>query len=466
MKRNALCPCGSQKKYKHCCLKEEGAIASLEYDVEWQRVRQIEGKIWEAAYSFALKEWGEEILEDGWDGFSLEWDLKEDSPDGQELFPGWFIFQWVPFNYSEKWAHLGKNLTIADLYLLKHPNKEYERFLSAVHQSPYSFFLVEDVIPSKRLILKDLILDKTMTIKEKSGADISFKGTVVFGRTLFYMNQSIQIGLGTVALPIRYAMDVLDLREEIIKKEKKLTADSLIEYEEDLRAFYFQLCEAAFHPPKLCNNDGDPIVLCTLHYTLKCSPKDAFTSLISLCKSRKPKEILEEGRFDKNRELIQIDFPWINNRSSNLILGHIEIKRDKLKIDVNSVERSEKIKKEIKKRLPEAFFKKMSKQSLETLKDKKPSARSKPSDPSPAEKKAMQHLTQSYYQNWLSTSVPALRGKTPREATQTPEGRKRLELLLLDFEMSNQKNEPHCYIDVQSLRKELGLLRGQTCLQD
>lgn len=455
LKRNTPCPCGSQKKYKHCCLAKSVTLSSLEYDVEWQRLRQIEGKIWEGAFAFAKEEWGPEIVQDGWDAFCLGIELERDSPDGDHLFPGWFVFRWVPFDYSEKWEHLGSNLTIADFYLQKHPGKEYESFLSAVDQSPFSFFLVEDVIPSRRLVLKDLLLDRTITIKERSGADPGFKGMIAFARLISLKDQSLQISFGTTPLPMRYAMDVLDLKQEILKKEKNLTTTSLMKYDDDLRGAYLAWAESVHQPPRFCNNDGDPIVLCTLHYKLKCSPKEAFDQLAPLCKGENPNELLEDGEFDKNHELKVIQFPWFKSRSNNLILGDIKIKRDQLTIHVNSIERSKKIQNEIEKRLPEALFKKMDTESPENLKSKKAS----PSPLPPAEEKEMMKaILKNYYRDWLDTSLPALHGKTPREAAKIDEGRERLELLLCDFEMSNQEKGDHLRIDVQALRQELGLL--------
>lgn len=455
VERNALCPCGSQKKFKHCCLAKSVILSSLEYDVEWQRLRQIEGKIWEGAFAFAKEEWGPEIVQDGWDAFCLGIELERDSPDGDHLFPGWFVFRWVPFDYSEKWEHLGSNLTIADLYLQKHSGKELGFFLSAVDQSPFSFFLVEDVISSRRLVLKDLLLDRTITIKERSGADPGFKGMIAFARLISLKDQSIQISFGTTPLPMRYAMDILDLKQEILKKEKNLTIASLMKYDDDLRGAYLAWAESAHQPPRFCNNDGDPIVLCTLHYKLKCSPKEAFDQLASLCKGEDPNELLEDGEFGKNHELKAIQFPWLKSRSNNLILGDIKIKRDQLTVHVNSIERSKKIRKEIEKRLPEALFKKMDTESPENLKSKKAS----PSPLLPAEEKEMMKaFLKNYYHDWLDTSLPALHGKTPREAAKTDEGRERLELLLCDFEMSNQEKGDHLRIDVQALRQELGLV--------
>ncbi|MBF5059875.1 YecA family protein [Candidatus Neptunochlamydia vexilliferae] len=458
VKRNAPCPCGSQKKYKHCCLSKLSSLAPIEYDVEWQRLRQLESRIAGDTLRFAEEEWGSEILDDGWAAFSLESGLQEDSLDGEHFFPEWFVFRWIPSDYSNRWAHLGQNLTMAELYLQKNPSSQRERFVSAVKRSPFSFFLIEEVIPSRRLVLKDLILDRTVTVKENLGADPKAEGKVILARPAFFgEGHSIQIGVGITFLPARYGINVFDLKEEILKREKNLNEESLMKYDNDLRRAYFAWSDSLHQLPKLCNNDGDPIKLCTLRYRLECPPRLAFDRLAPLYKLENPKKLLKRGKLDGDQELKSIDFPWIKDRSSATVLGQIKIDQDRLTIEVNSVNRSKKIRKEIAECLPEAIFERLETQSLdpEILKAKGPV---KPSpEPSPEEKKAIKDYLSKHYKSWLDKPAPSLNGKTPRQASKSSKYRERLEFLIYELEQSSQKRDPHLNPDVQYLRQELGL---------
>jgi hypothetical protein len=61
--------------------------------------------------------------------------------------------------------------------------------------------------------------------------------------------------------------------------------------------------------------------------------------------------------------------------------------------------------------------------------------------------------------SWITQKIPALRGKRPKQATKTSEGRELLESLLLDFEKSAKKGND---IDfqlklIQEVKDELGL---------
>lgn len=277
---------------------------------------------------------------------------------------------------------------------------------------------------------------------------------VVFARLISYEEQCIQLGFGTTPLPLRYAMDVLDLKKDILENEKSLTPDTLLKYDDIVRDAYFVWAKSAYQLPQITNNDGDPIVLCTLYYKLSCSPKMVFDHLVPLCKGEKPKNLLMDGKF-RNNELYSIRFPWIKNQSKDLILGDIKIEDNKLIICVNSVERSKKIQKEIKRRLPEAIFEseKVKPLNLKNLKQKSAA----PSPPTVEEKTIIRMYLKKYYKEWLDSPLPALNGKTPRQTAKTDEGKERLEFLLLDFEMSNQHQSAHLEIDVQALRQELGL---------
>ena len=67
-------------------------------------------------------------------------------------------------------------------------------------------------------------------------------------------------------------------------------------------------------------------------------------------------------------------------------------------------------------------------------------------------------MAQAHWENWFDESIPALKNKTPREATQTKNGRERLEALLLEYENYDLKQENNIFkADIPYLRKELGL---------
>lgn len=71
--------------------------------------------------------------------------------------------------------------------------------------------------------------------------------------------------------------------------------------------------------------------------------------------------------------------------------------------------------------------------------------------------KIMHELKEAYYTDWLDESVPALAGKTPRQATRTKSDRERLELLIKEHENGEARLPQEERFDFSRLRAELGL---------
>jgi hypothetical protein len=64
----------------------------------------------------------------------------------------------------------------------------------------------------------------------------------------------------------------------------------------------------------------------------------------------------------------------------------------------------------------------------------------------------------AHWDAWLDTPIPALKNQTPRRAALTPEGRERLEALLIGLEYRNESAiQPELRPDVVDLRRKLGL---------
>jgi hypothetical protein len=59
--------------------------------------------------------------------------------------------------------------------------------------------------------------------------------------------------------------------------------------------------------------------------------------------------------------------------------------------------------------------------------------------------------------DWIDQALPALRGKTPRDATRTPSGRARVELLLKEMELSEATLPAPERYDFSGIRSVLGL---------
>jgi hypothetical protein len=72
--RNDPCPCGSGKKYKHCCYGENSPVLRqvVTYDdADWTKIRRTEGDVVRRILGFALRRYGKEVFQEAQEEFGL-----------------------------------------------------------------------------------------------------------------------------------------------------------------------------------------------------------------------------------------------------------------------------------------------------------------------------------------------------------------------------------------------------------
>ena len=94
--RNDPCPCSSGRKYKHCCLPKDQAIAPEE--LAWRRVRRATEPLGAELMREAARCFGAAGLDEAWSEFNL---FEEDEPFDDAspyvtLFFSWFLHDWQP----------------------------------------------------------------------------------------------------------------------------------------------------------------------------------------------------------------------------------------------------------------------------------------------------------------------------------------------------------------------------------
>jgi hypothetical protein len=78
----------------------------------------------------------------------------------------------------------------------------------------------------------------------------------------------------------------------------------------------------------------------------------------------------------------------------------------------------------------------------------------------PEVQEQMRHMLQGHWQNWIDERIPALCGRTPRQAVKTPDGMESVEALLLDAERHSGYNGSMQEIEhktIEDVRRKLGL---------
>jgi hypothetical protein len=256
------------------------------------------------------------------------------------------------------------------------------------------------------------------------------------------------MGLSEFLIPPSRKTDVIRLRKQLQRHQTPVSDDTLREWEEAVREMYFHIDQALHTRPRMVNTDGHEIELHRLIYEVT-SADEAFEKLCGLCVTMTPEELRTDAQRDHSGRIMKVEFPW--NRKghkgdkvfSDTILGQIAIDGTRLIAEVNSARRAVKLRREIDTRLGDSGrFIIDEIQELESLPDNEEAASGADTIMEEHEElmsypevqeKVTKALTE-FWENWVDTDIPALEGKTPREAVRTADGRESVEALLKDAE--------------------------------
>jgi hypothetical protein len=475
--RNDPCPCGSGKKYKRCCLAQAAAV-----EMTWQRMRRAEGSVVEKVLAFAKARYGTGVLLHAWEEFTFGSETEPaDDPLFESSFIPWFAFNWRPdvTPASDKVRLRPAPLALQCLAADADRFDEFEqRFVCAICQRPYSFYAVTAVTPGQSLALKDVMTHREYTVRERSASTMVRQGAVLYTRVLEMDGVAIMCGCAPLIIPAGERLWLLDVRHSLTRKRAPIREEQLHKYAVALRTAYFDIADRLYHPqlPTFSNTDGDPLLLQTLHFELRCSPQAAFERLRSLSLDRPARECMEDPKYDAAGALHAVRFSWLKAGNAkhkewdNTILGTLQINGAKLTVDVNSQRRADAARSEVERRLgTDAMYRTRVMESVEkaiqergtrpeTARERRAREDNERLNALPEVQEHLRATAAAHWRNWLDEKIPALRNRTPRQASRTPEGRERLEALLQSFAVQDDAHGPTPFsADVAALRKELGL---------
>ncbi len=455
--RNEPCPCGSGKKYKHCCLP----VARPSSDSPWSRQRDASGRLTQGLMQFARRRFAEDIHE-AWLDFNQDDDpipLDKDVAEGQIFMP-YFLFDWDPGPRpsGRRRSILGAGL-VARNYLVEASGRLSELELMILQQAttqPVSFYEVVGCHPGESMVLRDALAGGETQVVERTASQILRVGDLAYGQ-LCRLPEVVTLGrLAPLPISPGHKGQIVNLRAwlrtRIAKENREIGAEDLIRHRERIRGAYLSIRDAVRTPPRLTNTDGDPILLHTLHFRVG-SAHVAFEALAPLAKGTSREDLLQSAEFDQDGTLHSVEVPWIKkgNRTQkdweSTILAHMIISGRSLVVEVNSEKRAARIRQEIEKRLGIlAVHKKTTKVTQdEMLKRAKRRGKASgsavaPDDLSldPEVMRQAEAEIQKHMAGWIHQKIPALGGLTPLAAVEDPDGREVVEGLLLDWERRSE----------------------------
>lgn len=210
--------------------------------------------------------------------------------------------------------------------------------------------------------------------------------------------------------------------------------------------------EANWKPPRMCNTDGDELLWHTASFSV-VDPGQTRQTLMA----RGDIEYDEEAD-----ELVWNKKATGNNRvlGESVTLGRIEFVGDELVLTVNSAKRFATARKWLEQ-LPGVAFKDVQTRRWDEAEQDRPlDERISPPQPvemTPELASSLQEMMNKHYMAWLDTPLPALKGKTPRQACRTEAGRQEVAMLIRT--MPDPVGPAPIEVPREAIRRELGLAK-------
>jgi len=470
--RNDPCPCGSGKKYKRCCLGKDEVKRPVKTSATPKEI-----ELRDRLVSFSAKERHKKDFEKAYQLFwrrpfkePLELDEKEEANFAS--FLEWFIHDFSLWN----------GLTIVEEFYQEKKGKLSEEELSLLKYEMLSYlslYEVTSVTPEVGLRLKDLFTGEEMDIFEVKGSLTAVKWDVIFVRVISMGAVNKLSGIVTL-IPRRSKENVLLSIKGIWEKFKSETGNHEWSYfvKSNAHLIHHLIEDQSLKEP----------VFVTEEYHRICSSKAVFdVKNFDTIRYRLGHEfdfIIDEEKGGK-----RILFTWLKRGASKhweiekppedsvilrsemirgkgelrwTSLGTVTLTPKRLELRCLSKERLDQGKKRLFEILGDDIqhridtYEDLVKKAMESSREA-PSIEEDemPEKFYPLFSKTMGELVTK----WIDEKIPALDGRTPREAVKTSEGREKVEELLKDWENMEERKrkDGELYIDINILRQMLNL---------
>lgn len=458
--RNELCPCRSGKKYKHCCLgRAEPAMT------ETGRLAHVRNATERAVFDRILS-WADRKFGRGWLDEPLR-ALQGSQPLVEDEFQ--FLMPWLVYHLPLQGGDSRGSRALAD------PGTPAEHFLTeqgdrltpverealtAHARAHVSVWESRRVEPGEGVVLFDLLTHETRFVHEVRGTRmlprwsallasvVNHPEVSVFGAMYPHVLRPVQVErvLGIVRR-------MLGVRKRILKPVNLQGTEVQLGMVMAWRAATLEAEAAASEPRVVNNTDGDPVVLCTDHFDILSSTDDLLTSL----------GVIEGAAVQHTDAYEEVVFTKPGNKMhkswDNTIVGRAVVSGRRLQVETNSVKRADVLRKRIETAAGTRLKRrKRDQRGIEDLLQNPPPGPRTPVPELPAEARAaFREVTDRMHDAWVDERVPALGGRTPRQAASSPTLRPRLVALLKEFEMHEAARPEAERYDVGRLWRALGI---------
>jgi hypothetical protein len=452
--RNDPCPCGSGKKYKQCCLKaEEAKIARAANDrseavpraIRWLMSRHGRGV--------------HQALDEGFFGTLNDDEYERLQLEHAEAFQGIMVnaMEWLLADGSLPIR--GREHRVAELLLGRGGplfSAEQRQWLELLTSTRLGLYEVADVVPGDSLLLKDILFPQQVPVlvREKAGSRDVVKLDLMAARIL-PVGDHHELSGAVYAIPRHRSLDLIaELRHEL----EGLAPDSP-EVKEILSviipAHWLEWFARPLEISQIVDHStGEPLLLITDYYRVE--------DWAALGQALSGETDIEGSRSEG----------W-----ARLFEGDDGLRRSRLTIDPGRRPDQVKVSYHTQKYADEGrpWFEAVSGpavvfRSREIADPKGILSQAQPGEvqetavrdeiPPEVLGEVIEKRIRQLYADWADQPLPALDGKTPREAIQTPDGLEQVKFLLHTYEHGEAQQaraQQRPAVSYEFLWQELGI---------
>jgi hypothetical protein len=450
--RNEPCSCGSGKKYKKCCFLKE---APDELSPR-QRLHDMDGRLLRDVARWAAGRFGPEF-EAAYDEYPH--DVEADTIHYQ-LFIPWSCCH---FRVRERpiidWFldERGRNLPLTD-----------RGWLESQRRAWLGVWEVTALTPGHGVHVTDLLTGEERFVEEVSGSRTLGVRDAMLARVVDHGGISVFAGCHPRTLPPGEADDVVRMVRMLVRSERakfvKMEKVRAAATETILLTSWKNVVEAMDRrpPPTLHNTDGEPILM-TMDHFAPSSP-DALSEIERRLATEDGVLPPDEGGPGAERVYA---FTRAGNKMhknwDNTVVGRAFVGREDVRLETNSRERADALRRRFEV-LCAGLVTHRAREHVDPLskaakKERVERRHERLEEQSPEAAAVLVAFKNEEYRAWLDQEIPALGGKTPRQAVKTPARRRQVEVMLKEIEHRESREPEGTRFDVRQLRADLGLSR-------
>lgn len=451
--RNGPCWCGSGKKYKKCHLAADEEAERSPREPEPERplgdpfYKALFQKVLDSAADIRSRAEFIEANRRYFDQHPSEVDPEEGSTAG--------YFEW----YVHDFRPGGTGRTLVEEYLRRRGPRLGAReraLLESWRAARFGLFEVQSIREETGVDLKDVFAGDQFFVYDVSSSRAVVRWDCIFTRVQVFEGQRIFSGNGFMV-----ARPLLPRLLAMVEEESRAAGETPVEFVRANSHRWYRTLKKLHQEQlaglRMVNAEGDEIEFCSATYRVR----DEERLVAALAAVEVFEETTEEDETSGVRH-----FGWLETgvEGPRRSYGHIEIRDGRLRLECTSRRRL-KTGRQLLQKSAGAFLKHEG-DSFESVSEAKermsregPAKETAKRIPPEVERELVLKLKTEHYAKWPDESLPALGGKTPREAVRFEVGRRAVEDVIRQMENGEDRlrKEGGPAFDFAKLRKTLGL---------